>query len=134
MLPGVGAQTKTYPAGGALTPGQAVYANTAAPVAVLAASCNAKGGSQAAAYLGIALNGAAVGQPVSVQLSGLITLPTTGVGTVLVVGGSYMLSETAGDICPVADLLTGDFPVFIGFAPNVNQINMTPVLAGVAHA
>jgi hypothetical protein len=61
--------------------------------------------------LGIALNGAAAGQPVAVLTKGPITI-----GATLVGGTAYYLSGTPGSICPVADLTTGDRPALLGMA------------------
>jgi hypothetical protein len=57
---------------------------------------------------GIALNGAALNQPVDVQTNGNITL---GTGTE---GVPYFVSPTAGGICPLADISTGDYVKIVG--------------------
>jgi hypothetical protein len=129
VVAGVGAQKSAYNAASTVTAGQALYTTTATPAQVAPAATSASGGAQAAAFIGISLNGAAASQPVSVQTAGLITI-----GATVVPGVGYCLSETAGKICPNADLTTGDYPVFIGFAPNVTQIQITPVISGVVHA
>jgi hypothetical protein len=61
--------------------------------------------------IGIALNGASVGQPVKVHKSGNLTL-----NAVLTAGQIYILSNTAGGIAPHSDLTTGWYPVVLGVA------------------
>lgn len=76
---------------------------------------------------GIALNGGGNGQPVRVHKSGDLN-----VGSILTPGVAYYLSDTAGGICPYADLTTGEYPCFIGIAKSASvlKVNITP--SGVA--
>lgn len=76
---------------------------------------------------GIALNGGSTGQPVRVHKSGDLN-----VGSILTPGVAYYLSDTAGGICPYADLTTGEYPCFIGIAKSASvlKVNITP--SGVA--
>ena len=79
-----------------------------------------------AAY-GVALNGGAVNQPIRVLKSGPYTA-----GATLGAGIGYYLSDTPGGICPVADLASGEFPVFLGFATTTAILNLDIQAAGVA--
>lgn len=96
---------RQYVAGEALTAGDAVYRRTN-DNAILKTDANA---AASAVFLGIAMNSAATGQPVAVQISGLVNI---GGGvpaqTVLV------LSPTAGKLMPVQDLAAGDVPSVVG--------------------
>lgn len=78
---------------------------------------------------GLFLNGAAAGQPVAVATSGPVTL-----GAVLTAAVGYYLSGTAGGICPVADVVAGDYPAFLGFAISATVLNVSIVEAGVVLA
>jgi len=69
-----------------------------------------------AAY-GIALHAASSGQPLSIQRSGSITI-----GATLIPGMVYVLSNTAGAICPHTDLISGDYFVEIGIATSTTVL------------
>lgn len=122
--PASGAFSVTGTAGAAITAGQVVYLDSAtstyklAKADVLAAN----------APVGIALNGAAIGQPVAVLTAGPITI-----GATLTPGVGYYLSKTAaGGICPVADLAAGSYPSFLGFATSASLMTVKIQSAGVS--
>ncbi len=79
--------------------------------------------------VGVALNAASAGQPVTFQQYGNITI-----GATVATGTAYYVSATAGGICPEADLTTGDFPHFLGFATSTTVIALDPKACGVAKA
>jgi len=66
---------------------------------------------------GIALNGAATGQPIVVLRSGPITI-----GATVTKGVAYYLSGTAGGICPVADVAAGDYTAILGLATSASVL------------
>ncbi len=68
---------------------------------------------------GIALNGGAIGQPVRVHKSGLITI-----GATLTAGLAYYLSDTPGGICPVADIGVGEYVCLLGLATSTTVLNV----------
>lgn len=76
---------------------------------------------------GIALNGGANGQPVSVLVEGDITA-----GATMTAGVAYYLSDTPGGICPVADLASGEYPSIIGIATSTTVLNVKFHASGVA--
>lgn len=76
---------------------------------------------------GIALNGAANGQPVAVHRSGSITI-----GATLVPGQTYLSSETPGGIEVYADLTTGEYTTILGVAASTTVLNVKLQTAGVA--
>ena len=76
---------------------------------------------------GIALNGGALNQPISVLRSGPVTI-----GATMTAGVAYYLSDTPGGICPVADLGAGEYPVFLGFATSTTVLTLDVQTAGVA--
>ncbi len=96
-------------AGAAIAAGEAVYLDPADGKYKLADCDSATVAARTPA--GIAINGAAIGQPVTIQNGGELN-----VGTVLTPGAAYYLSPNPGKLCPVGDVLTGDFPVIMGIA------------------
>lgn len=91
-------------AGATITAGQPIYKDTADSNKLKLADANASAAT--AVVEGIALNGAATGQPVSFVYQDDVFTP----GGTLVVGETYVVSATAGSLCPIADLTTGDRP------------------------
>jgi hypothetical protein len=75
---------------------------------------------------GIALNGAANGQPLKIQRSGDITM-----GATLVAGTTYYAAPTAGDVGPLGDVASGDDPIIIGIAKSASVLQMRIVDPGV---
>jgi hypothetical protein len=76
---------------------------------------------------GIALNGGAVNQPVTVHKRGAITI-----GATLTAGTAYYLSDTPGGICPLADLLSGEYVVLLGLAASTTVLNVDIQYPGVS--
>jgi hypothetical protein len=127
VVPGGGAKTVDGFAGATITAGQVVYYDSSAGTYKLAD--NNSGTAAVRSPAGIALNGAATGQPVEVLTSGKVTI-----GATVTAGVAYYLSDTPGGICPVADIASGEYPVFLGFATTAAIIDVNIVQAGVALA
>lgn len=122
-----GSRVEHGKAGAAVTAGQTVYLDEDTNSYKLA---DADSGTEAArSTTGIALHAAANGQPLAVHTRGPITI-----GAAVTQGVAYYQSATPGGICPVADLGSGDYPTFIGFAINATQINVDIKESGVALA
>ncbi|MBZ9973506.1 hypothetical protein LB517_28150 [Mesorhizobium sp. BR1-1-12] len=75
---------------------------------------------------GIALNGAAAGQPLAIITKGDVTI-----GGTLTKGVFYYLSGTPGAICPVADVASGDYPAVIGVATSTTVLSVNIVAPDV---
>lgn len=75
----------------------------------------------------VALNGAALNQPVKVQTTGDFTP-----GATLTAGTSYFLSDTAGGICPFADVGSGEYVCQIGIAKSTSVMMLLFAYPGVA--
>lgn len=75
---------------------------------------------------GIALNGAAQGQPVEYQTGGTINI-----GATVTVGTVYVGSDTAGGIMPAADLEAGDGVTVIGVGVTAANIALGILNSGV---
>lgn len=125
VVPGANAKTVDGIAGAAITAGQVVYLDPATGKLLLADADSAT--AAARSVLGIALNSAAIGQPVTVQKAGLITI-----GGTVAPGVGYYLSATAGAIAPVADMTTGLYPTLLGFGQSATVINLAITPAGVS--
>ena len=111
-------------AGATITAGQAVYIDTANDnVAKLAQS---DGTELEATVKGIAMHGASSGQPIIIAVSGVLDL-----GATLTVGATYVLSQTAGGIAPIADLASGDFVSHVGIGTAADSCTLSIVNSGV---
>lgn len=76
---------------------------------------------------GVALNAASPGQPVDFHVSGNLNP-----GATVVVGTIYVLSATAGGICPAADLASGSYTSILGVGTTASNIACQIQNSGVA--
>jgi len=120
-------------AGASITPGQVLYEDPTATNALSPAKANDP--FQSSHIVGIALNTAAVGQPVTYAISGDITLSNaSGVtsGTVYVVSGA-----NAGGIAPIIDAPTYIAVLGVGnggtSSGGTNNFRLGLIPAAVAH-
>jgi len=125
VAPGTGAKTKSGTAGAAITQGQPVYLDSTT-IKLMPADADVLA---SAAVVGIALNAASTGQPVTYQTSGPITI-----GATVATGTAYYASTTTGGVCLESDLASGDFATFLGFATSTTVISVDIKAAGVAKA
>lgn len=114
-------------AGAAITAGQVVYLSPTTGKYDLADTDSATAAVRNA--VGIALNGAAAGQPIAVCIKGPVTI-----GATIAAGVAYYLSGTPGGICPVADVASGDYPLIIGMGASTTVLNVDIQYPGVALA
>jgi len=130
VVKGSGAQTEAGTAGETITAGQVVY-KKASDSKFYKCDCDATAhtsNGEVDNIYGIALNGAAASQPLTVQKSGEITMT----GTTLVVGTVYVLSETAGSFQDVANLPSTSYVVIVGVGLTVTSMHLLPYTTGVA--
>lgn len=125
VIAGAGARTKLGTAGATITAGKTVYLDSADNEYKLADCDSAT--VIVRSPVGVALNGASDGQPLVVLEEGLVTI-----GATMTAGITYYLSPNPGGICPVADVLAGDYPVIIGIATSTTVLNVSIQEAGVA--
>lgn len=125
VVRGSNANTLFGDAGETITAGQVVYRSSTDNKFYKADNNAATAAARTS--LGIALNGASAGQPLTVQTSGDITI-----GATLTPGVEYYLSDTAGGICPVADLGTGEYPGTVGMALSATVLRLGFTYSGVA--
>lgn len=117
VVKGSGAKVTQGTLGATVTAGQVLYLDSTTGTYKLADCDSATAAVRSPA--GIALNGGASGQPVDVLISGPVTIGATVTG-----GVAYYLSPTAGGICPVADLMSGDYPTIVGIATSASVLNV----------
>lgn len=124
VLPGAGPTTEDGLAGATITAGQACYRDSDGTYKL----ADADGASATIRTArGIALNGAAAGQPIRIQRSGEITI-----GATMTAGVTYYLSNTPGGICPLADVGTGEYFHIIGIAKSTTVMLMSLAYSGVS--
>lgn len=109
-------------AGATITAGQLVYYDGSTTSYKLADSDIVA----ASVPAGIALHGSLSGQPLQVLTGGPITL-----GATLTPGVAYYANPTAGGIGPVADVVTTNRSVMIGFATSASILNVNIQDSGV---
>jgi hypothetical protein len=117
VLAGSGARTVDGTAGATVTAGQVVYLDSATNTYKLADCDSATAAVRSPD--GIALHAAASGQPLEVLTRGLITI-----GATMTAGVAYYLSPNPGGICPVADVLAGDYPTIVGIAKSTTVLDV----------
>jgi hypothetical protein len=122
VVPGSGYSRSVGIAGEAITAGQAVYLDSTSGK-WMKADANATGKKSVG---GIALTGSSLNQPIVVLTAGDITI-----GATVEPGTAYCLSNTAGGICPQADLTTGDDVVVIGIGKSATVIAVDVQTPGV---
>lgn len=125
VVAGASAKVASRTAGASVTAGQVVYLDSADRKFKLADCDSATAAVRSPA--GIALHASASGQPLDVLTEGPITI-----GATLTPGVAYYLSATAGGICPVADLTTGDYPTILGIATSASVLEVKIQESGVA--
>lgn len=117
VVAGDGSTVVSGTAGVTITAGQAVYKDSTTGKYALADSDSDTAAAKRA--VGIALNGAALNQPIKVLTAGAITI-----GATLTAGTAYYLSDTAGGICPVADIGSGENVCLLGLAASASVLNV----------
>lgn len=112
-------------AGASITAGQSVYYDSSSQTYKLA---DANASATTAVVKGIALNGAASGQPLAVATGGTINPGFTGT-----VGQVVVLSATAGGLAPVGDLTTGWYTSIIGVVTAASVLTLKIFNSGAAN-
>ncbi|MBX4992899.1 hypothetical protein ABID08_002072 [Rhizobium binae] len=115
VVAGADSSAVTGVAGETITAGKAVYLSSTTKKWMLADSNSVT--AEARQAKGIALNGASLNQPIAVHKSGEITI-----GATLVAGTAYYLSDTAGGICPLADVGAGEYVCLLGLAKSTTVL------------
>lgn len=117
-------------AGEEIDAGEIVYFNQSANRWNLALSFDTTKGASPGTVVGMALNNAHSGQPISVcTYDESLTLAST---LTIVKGMSYWVDKgTAGKIHPENDLTTGQYRIFVGIALSTTSMKIEPVVTDV---
>lgn len=121
-----GSTTRTGTAGATIAAGDVLYLDSATSTLKLALADTAA----KSAAVGIALDGAATGQPVVYLAAGGINP-----GAAVTVGVYYCVSDNAaGKIAPIADISATFYPTGLGFATTTSRIEVVLNVPGVVIA
>lgn len=82
-----------------------------------------------AACRGVALNDAAVDQPIEYAISGDVNM-----GAIMTIGSVLIVGAAAGGIAPEVDAVSGEFVTVIGVATTTSNLKLGILQSGVAHA
>lgn len=124
VLAADGSSSEYGVAGAAITAGQTAYLDSTTGRYQLADSNSAT--VAARTPRGIALNGAANGQPLAILLAGPITI-----GATMTAGVAYYQSDVPGGIAPVADVGSGEVSTVIGIATSTTVLKVGIQTSGV---
>lgn len=117
---GTSAKTENGTAGATITAGQVVYLDQATTGEwLLADADSATAAARGTGKIGIALNNASDGQPITVQTDGNITI-----GATMTAGLAYFLSPTPGGIAPYGDVLSGDYVTLVGVSTSTTVLSL----------
>lgn len=126
VVAGSGATRETGTAGDTITAGKVVYKDTSTTPPKFKLADSNSGTAAVRQPIGIALHGAADGQPLTILKAGPITI-----GASVTPGTDYYLSDTAGGICPRADVGSGEDVCLIGLATSATVIDVDIQNTGV---
>ena len=125
VKPGSDAVTKGGIAGEAISAGDSVFEAADKGIEL----CEKDQAVIDAACRGVALNDAAVDQPIEYAVSGSVDM-----GAILAVGQVYIVGAGPGGIAPEADGSSGNFITVVGVAITGNLLKLGILQSGVAHA
>lgn len=125
VTPGANARLDYGVAGEAITPLQPVY--KAADGKWYKSDSNA-GTDLIRAATAVSVVTAAANQPITVQKSGKVNC-----GSILTKNIPYFLSDTAGGICPIADVGSGEYGCLIGIGLSATELLLILAYTGAAN-
>lgn len=125
VVAGADAKTDRAIAGETIAAGKTVYKAAATGKYMLADSNSAT--AEARVPVGIALCSASLNQPLVIATKGQVTI-----GGTLTAGVAYYQSDTAGGICPVADIGSGEYATILGIARSTSILDINIQASGVA--
>lgn len=125
VKPGSDAVTKRGIAGEAISAGDSVFVATDGGIEL----CEKDQAAADAACRGVALNDAAVDQPIEYAVSGSVDM-----GAILSIGQTYIVGAAPGGLAPESDAAAGNFTTVVGIATTGNLLKLGILQSGVAHA
>ncbi|KKL16980.1 hypothetical protein LCGC14_2490120 [marine sediment metagenome] len=81
-----------------------------------------------AACIGVALNDAAVDQPIEYAITGDVNM-----GAIMTIGQTYVVGAAPGGIAPEVDVIATEFLTVIGVATTTSNLKLGILQSGVAH-
>lgn len=120
--------TETLTAQVAIAAGKVVYRDSTNSGKANLADADASASAEA---IGIAVNTAGIGEPVTVAKNGATI---TQAGTTFTRGTVYFASTTAGGVAPFADLASGDYVTSLGVATSTSAFKINITISGVTIA
>jgi len=124
VVAGSNATKESGTAGETITAGQMVYKDSTGKYMK---ADNDSATAEARQARGVALHGASNNQPLTIQKAGDVTI-----GGTLTAGTAYYLSDTAGGICPLADVGSGEYVCLLGLAKSTSVLALDIQFPGVA--
>jgi hypothetical protein len=124
VIAGANAKTASGSAGATILAGQLIYKDPATMKYLLADNNAVDPNAHDA--VGVALHGASLNQPITLQTSGDITI-----GAALTAGADYFLSAAPGAICPRADVVAGSAVCLVGLAKSTSVLVIDIQFPGV---
>lgn len=124
VVPSSGATIARGTAGATITAGQSVSIDSNSAIQLYDAN---SGTSSTRTFAGIALTGAASGQPILYCTAD----PSFTPGFTVAAGAIVIGSATAGGLCPAADLATGHYLTVVGVGIGSNKIKFSALAASV---
>jgi hypothetical protein len=109
-------------AGATITQGVPLYADATAANQL---KPTANGAANTAQVVGIALNSASAGQPVTYAIGGDLTF-----GSGLTKGIVYVVSTNSGKIAPTSDLIAGNYVTVLGVATGAGTLRLGLITSG----
>lgn len=132
VAPGTSATQISGIAGETITAGMAVYFKSSTQKWMKAACGATAEESGYGVQYGIALTGSSLNQPVVVDTSDANGIT---IGGTTVQGAAYVVSATPGGICPIEDLVAGNFVTILGVGQTGNKIvGISNAATGIAVA
>ncbi len=125
VQPGPGSIERTGTAAVPITAGDSVFIDSSGAIDL----CENDQTIVEAACRGVALNDAAIGQPIRYVVSGEVDM-----GAITAAGQVYIVGAAPGGIAPEADAIAGEFVTIIGVGVSANNIKLGITQSGVAHA
>jgi len=125
VLPGSNSVQETVIWGGTIVQGKVVYLDSTVNKWKVADNNSATVAERSAK--GIALTAGSDGQPGIVHKEGDLTI-----GATMTAGVAYYLSDTPGGICPVADLIAGEYVCLLGLAKSTTVLDVRFQFSGVS--
>jgi hypothetical protein len=122
VVPAAGVPTKSAIAGDTITAGDTVYIDSSDSHSIKPCDADAEA---SAVCVGIALNGASDGQPVTYQTGGLLTI-----GATVVVGVAYYVTPTTGGLGAWAEVQADDYATLVCIGTTTAIVNIRMIVTG----